>query len=127
MAPSCDETQCLGRMPIVSIYYFFPQWVLARVLSVYLSAGQTLQASIKVVPVVNNDLGSAQFLLDVSSGSISGFQHLLACRDMVPNMVHSEGWTPLDLALSQVRLDICELLLSEGADPHLHGIGSWNK
>ena len=131
----CDIHTCIQRTsPTIIITYFFPLWLLARALFlvIKLSSCDGPHVSLRV-PRIRTD-NSVIFTFS-SLGNVNGVKQVLQQRLGSPfDVVDFDGFSALMvsmvpcmkydnvliqfLAISQFRLDVCELLLKVGADPY---------
>ncbi len=115
----CNQPSCNARSrPLVYVNYVFPQWVLARMMS--LVATMHPSGPIATIKVQRTVPSEAELFTFAKLGNIEGLVNLFKDGRASPNDVHYiSGVTALHFAVAFQRISACKLLLQAGADPFL--------
>ena len=117
----CDKPGCRRRsLPAVHIIYYFPQWFFMRAL--FLTVSNTLVPSVsltfpRVIP------GGSTIFRYIRLGNTDGVKELFTQGQASPaDICGASGLSVLSYALMSYALyggciEVCEILISEGADP----------
>jgi hypothetical protein len=128
LTPPCNVNLCRKRrrLPYLRINYFFPTWLVGRILTTTVAYSQRdgidvhrLRA-LRIVPV-----GAPIFTM-AQHGNVDGIRSLFTKGQASPYDVDSNGFTALWFALDTPTtrmVELCKLILAEGADPHEHVMG----
>ncbi|KAK4205109.1 hypothetical protein QBC40DRAFT_271721 [Triangularia verruculosa] len=113
----CNLSTCQQRETReTTITYFFPRWFVDRALSVAFSQSMgtpTLNLKLRRSCSETDRL----FMLSRCEG-VEGTKEMFSARAASPDDIdHRGGWTPLPFAVDHGCLEVCRLLLNEGANP----------
>lgn len=117
----CDNSLCRRRsVPAVHVIYYFPQWLFMR--AVFLSISTSLTPSISLTLPRIIPAGSTIFRY-IRLGNTDGVKDLFCQGQASPvDICGASGLTLLSYSLMSYALyggciEVCEILISEGADP----------
>lgn len=123
--PPCNVDRCRKRrrLPYLRIDYFFPTWLLRRILTatlVYSTRGSIDIYRLRAPRVVATE---APIFTMAQTGNVEGIRSLFTENRALPFDVDCLGfsalWFVLDTPTPRM-IELCKLMLSEGADPHEH-------
>ncbi|KAI9723558.1 MAG: hypothetical protein M1828_004154 [Chrysothrix sp. TS-e1954] len=121
----CNLSTCHMRSAAApQMMYFFPTWFLKQAISLsMISNTMTPHLSLKIRRVVPE---MSQLFRLARYGDVSGVQQLFSGQQASPDDVHVlGGWTALHFAVDHGSVELCRLLLEQGADANWEdGIGS---
>lgn len=120
LSPSCDMSGCKGNSEgLLQVHYFFPSWFLGMVMSMALGVSQTAGPEL-CLRVANVRPNSDPIFLHAYNGDIDAVRStLVAGKASVLDVNAQNGNSLLHMAMHKSRLEVVELLLQFGADPHL--------
>ncbi|OCL02949.1 ankyrin [Glonium stellatum] len=132
---SCNEWKCRRRSgPGIRITYYFPWWLCIKLgwLATLNMDLPSPECRLRMIRTVSKD---AELFHLAGSGDITSIVEIFRQRKASPLDVSADdGRSALHTAVNMGRFATCEVLLKEGADPHLpdmHGISpvimAWEK
>ncbi|KAI9736213.1 MAG: hypothetical protein M1834_001099 [Cirrosporium novae-zelandiae] len=120
----CSKASCKRNTTFsFQATYYFPSWYFSHSVSLGLInnlSGTSL--SITMRPIVRR----SELYIFAAQGNVMAVRRLLSNRQAHPNEIHERfGNTALHYAIEFGHPDICEALLTEGADPYIeNSVGS---
>ncbi|KAL8694797.1 MAG: hypothetical protein Q9224_003507 [Gallowayella concinna] len=120
LSPSCDMSGCKGNAEgLLQVHYFFPSWFWGKVISMALGVNQTYGPEF-CLRVANVRADLDPIFLHSYNGDVDNVRSILvAGKASVMDVTARDGNSLLHLAMLTSRLEVVELLLQFGADPHL--------
>jgi hypothetical protein len=125
LAPPCDNNICRKRrrLPYLRINYFFPTWLLARMLTTTLVYSQRDGINVHRLRAPRIVPEGAPIFTMAQHGNIDGIRQLFIKGQASPYDVNNRGFSALWFTLNTTTpnmLELCKLILAEGSDPHEH-------
>lgn len=116
----CDVSSCKRRsQPMISGAFHLPHWIASRAIILTLINGPSISVSLTVAHIVPPDSDIFRY---IQTGNCSRLQTLLLKGQASPADMIESLYGTLDallFALNCNQYEICQLLLSWGADPML--------
>ncbi|KAL8992840.1 MAG: hypothetical protein Q9169_006800 [Polycauliona sp. 2 TL-2023] len=120
LSPSCDTSGCKGNPEgLLQVHYFFPSWFLGKVISMALGVNQIYGPEF-CLRVANVRADLDPIFLHSYNGDVDAVRSILiAGKASVLDVNAQSGNSLLHMAMLRSQLEVVELLLQFGADPHL--------
>lgn len=97
---------------MISVVYYFPQWLAARTLSLVFLNGSCLSFTLSFPRIVPPD---AEIAICIREGQCERIKELLVNRNASPaDIIAPYGITALSLAINYGRMEVCKLLIETG-------------
>ncbi|OQV00430.1 Ankyrin repeat-containing protein [Cladophialophora immunda] len=119
LSPACDSNVCKGNSEgLLHVHYFFPPWFLAKVASIALSISRANGPEL-CLRVANVRPEWDPIFKDCYFGDVEAVRSsLVAGKASVLDVNASNGNSLLHLAMYKSQLEVVELLIQFGAEPH---------
>ncbi|OCL07056.1 hypothetical protein AOQ84DRAFT_66056 [Glonium stellatum] len=112
----CDSITCRRRStPAIVVEYFFPSWFLMRAIAISFWNGATPKLSLAFPRVIAPESEIFRYIRLGQCDLLKGL--FLQGRASPDDVGATTGLRPLSYAISHNQVDVCQLLISEGADP----------
>ncbi|KAL8674119.1 MAG: hypothetical protein Q9168_001456 [Polycauliona sp. 1 TL-2023] len=120
LSPSCDMGGCKGNpQGLLHVDYFFPSWFLGKVISMALGVNQIYGPEF-CLRVANVRADLDPIFRHSYNGDVDAIRSILvAGKASVLDVNAQSGNSLLHMAMLRSKLEVVELLLQFGADPHL--------
>ncbi|KAK5207025.1 hypothetical protein LTR41_007092 [Exophiala xenobiotica] len=126
MTKPCNQASChLRAQPMSTVTYFFPRWFVSKALSLVI-ATTPLAGPVVSLKVQRTVPGDAPIFNYAMTGDVERMKMLFLNGQASPHDVDfRSGVTPLHIAISHRRIEVCRFLLQMNADPFLEGQSQW--
>ncbi|OCK90071.1 ankyrin [Cenococcum geophilum 1.58] len=117
LAAECNEKLCQKQgFREARMVFFFPPWLVARILSFTYSSRGTMQLVLRVPRVVSDEAPILQY---AAGGDLDSIRILMSKGLASPADVgHSYSMTALHIAYVNKDIEMCRFLVQQGADPY---------
>lgn len=120
LSPSCDMSGCKGNSEgLLQVHYYFPSWFLGKVISMALGVSRTCGPEL-CLRVANVRADWDPIFTHCHNGNIDAVRSVLVAGEASVLDVNAQnGNSLLHMAMLRSQLEVVELLLQFGADPHV--------